>query len=88
MERVGAEHPEVDLAGRALAREREADVDVLVADLPRRVPVARADVDEAPGERVDLVARQLPERAREVHAPLRQRHGGGELGLVERVGVA
>ncbi len=61
--------------------------DVLVADLARRVPVARADVDEAAGERVDLVARQLPERAREVHAALRERDGRGELDLVERVGV-
>ena len=87
MERVGAEHPQVDLAGSALAGEREAHVDVLVADLGRRVPVARADVDEASGERVDLVARQLPERAREVHAPLRERHGGDELGLVQRIRI-
>ena len=64
VQRVCAEHPEVDLARRALARQRQADVDVLVADLARRVPVARAHVDEAAVEGVDLVAGQLPERAR------------------------
>ena len=59
-----------------------------VADLPGRVPVARADVDEAAGEGVDLVARQLPERAGEAQASLRQRQRRRELVLVQRVGVA
>ncbi len=85
--RVRTEHPEVELARRALARQREADVGFAGDDLLVGVPVARADVDEAAVERVDLIARQLPERAGELQPALREGEGRRELRLGQRVGV-